>query len=318
MSSVDPAVPGRAISIIGQIGLEEHFTLDPPGGRLRDDSPKSLAGTVLARNRSCGGCAHFAAVTAQRLGHHPDVLANLGDDQDGDAVRRMVADHGYYVRDVRRGRADYFLTLWIGPARSKALFCRPGDGLTVQDVRNAVSATAADPTILFPCGDPIVFELAVDVLRPHCTQLVACPNQLIASNPRLVGTLLDGADVLFLNTPEAEACTGTDGFRRALAWFRNRGRKADVCITRGAQGAVLLRADGELVIVPASAGREPLVAALGAGDMLATAFTCFSEQHDPPEALRRAVGAVDDMLHSAPSGTPGQDAPQEPRSAHQT
>jgi sugar/nucleoside kinase (ribokinase family) len=305
VSGVDPAEAGRAISIIGQIGLEEHFTLDPPGGRLRDDSPKSLAGTVLARSRSCGGCAHFAAVTAQWLGHRPDVLANLGEDRDGDAVRRLVAGHGYDVRDMRHGRSDYFLTLWIGPARSKALFCRPGDGLTVQDVRNAASATAADRTILFPCGDPAVFELAVDVLRPHCTQLVACPNQLIASSPRLVGTVLDGADVLFLNTPEAEACTGADGFRRALDWFRNRARKADVCITRGAQGAVLLRADGEFFSVRAPARREQLATALGAGDMLATAFTCFSWQYDPPEALRRAVGAVDDMLRSAPWVTPG-------------
>lgn len=298
-----------AISIIGQIGLEEHFTLDTPGGQLRDNLPKSLAGTILARSRSCGGSAHFAAAIALRLGHRPYVLTNLGEDQNGDVVRRMVASQGYDVDDVRHGRSDYFLTLWIGQARSKALFCQAGDGLTTRDVRNAAPAMAAGKTILFPCGDPDVFELAVDGLRSHCAQLVACPNQLIASNPRLADVLLDGADVLFLNTPEAEACTGTVGLHQILNWFRARHRRADICITQGAKGATLLRATGELVTVPIPAGREPPATVLGAGDMIATAFACFSGQHNPLDALHLAVRAVDDMLRAASAGTSFSEPP---------
>jgi rfaE bifunctional protein nucleotidyltransferase chain/domain/rfaE bifunctional protein kinase chain/domain len=291
----------RALVVVGDALLDRDLV--GTAHRLAPDAPVPVVDAPQDRPRP-GGAA-LAAVLAAADGAAVTLVTALGADQAGAELRRLLGDAGVDVVDlgltgptpekvrVRVGgqslvRLDYGggptgcgpLT---GPARvaleaaSAVLVSDYGRGITAEPtVRHALAGAAA--------VRPVVWD-------PHPRGTEPVPGVRLATP----------------NADEARRATGQegDGLAAVTAQARalvDRWGAANVVVTRGARGALLVGADGTPLAVPA-----PSVAVgdpCGAGDRFASsAATRLAAGALPSEAVPEAVATASAFVAAGGAAT---------------
>lgn len=261
-----------------------------------------------------GGTTTNSAVAAARLGAHVSIVALVGDDAPGRAIREALDREGVS-------------TVWLGidPVG-------PTDAATV-----VISADPPDRTIFWHQGARLVRGSRLDILGifEHDVVLldvddlslrrflVDLPAHTVPST-RLLGPLtyladagtpdsLDLAarhDVVVGNEREALIITGQPTLDHAIDRFKEamRGSTLRAClITRGAAGAIAFT---ESELWEAQAFRVPVRDPTGAGDAFAGAVAFAMAQHwSWPDTLRfaNAVAALSTRAVGAQSALPSFD-----------
>lgn len=242
-----------------------------------------------------GGKGANQAVAACRLGGSVAMVACVGEDAFGRAMREGLAEEGIDVQhvDVRGGHPSGVALITVDDRGENTIVVVPGANarMTVEDVALARPAIAAAAVLVLQLEVPMpVVHAAAAIAREHDRVVVlnAAPAQPCDD------VLLALVDYLVVNETEVFALAGPDVHRRqdAIAALQRRGVR-HVVVTLGAHGAVLASADGDATTVAAFA--VPVVDTTAAGDAFVGAFAvALAEGASATEALTRgnAAGAL--------------------------
>jgi ribokinase len=236
--------------VVGNVCVDTTFYLDrlPRPGE-----------TVNARStrRGVGGKGANQAVAAARTGAAVALRAALGRDAEADFLKATLA------ADLP---LDGLAVLDKPTDRSSILVDGHGENIIVTA---ADCAGAFDPSAdlaSLATGDHLLMQgnLGADVTKT-CLDAGRARGVLTILNPSPLGAALPEADVVVVNTVEAEALTGLAD-PAAAAHRLSRDGEASVIVTLGARGALLLER-GEPRLLPAPA--VTAVDTSGAGDVFA-------------------------------------------------
>ena len=201
--------------------------------------------------RTPGGAA-ITAIGAARLGLRAAITSPLGSDEEGDFVRRALADEGVKWAGRLVARTAVTAVLPSGGDRAMATF-DPGHSTTAQEL----AAVAPDAVVI---GAPRA------VLAPHDARVYATYGDADARRG-LAGCVLDGTHAMLVNAREARLLTGrADAAEAARALAEH---VPCAVVTLGAQGA--LAVSGE-TLVRAPGVEGPVVDTTGAGDLFGAAY----------------------------------------------
>jgi D-beta-D-heptose 7-phosphate kinase / D-beta-D-heptose 1-phosphate adenosyltransferase len=271
-----------SLVVVGDALLDRD--LDGRAERLAPDAPVPVVDGVVERPRPGG--AGLAAALAAAAGEEVTLVCALGDDPAGRTLAALLADAGVRVLDLGgagatpekvRVRVDGRALVRLdagGEAR--------GSGPLTPAAREALSTAAA--VLVSDYGRGVAAE-------PSVRAALSALDAPIIWDPHPQGP--DPIPGVLLATPnEGEAVTAAqdsspEAAGRVLA---ARWRAVNVCVTRGAHGAILVGGDGPALVVPAApATGDPC----GAGDSFAAAAAVRLVQGAlPSEAVRAAVQAA--------------------------
>lgn len=257
-----------------------------------------------------GGKGANQAVAARRLGGTVALVACVGEDAFGLAMRQSLADAGVHVQhvDVRGGHPSGVALITVDGHGENTIVVVPGANgcMTVDDVVLAADAITGAAVVLLQLEIPIpVVRAAARAARAQGATVVlnAAPAQSLDDD------LLALADYLVVNETEIFALAG-DGIHErqaAIAALQARGA-THVVLTLGAAGAILAPpAGGEWTSSYAFA--VPVVDTTAAGDAFVGGFAvALAEGVPPAEALRRgnAAGALAVMRPGAQPSLPSR------------
>lgn len=257
-----------------------------------------------------GGKGANQAVAARRLGGTVALVACVGEDAFGLAMRQGLADEGIDVQhvDVRGGHPSGVALITVDAHGENTIIVVPGanERLTEDDVTLARDAIAEAGVLLLQLEVPLaVVRAAAHVARDHGVTVV-----LNAAPARpLDDELLALADYLVVNETEVFALAGADARNRqaAIASLQARGAR-HIVVTLGAAGAILAPRDREWTSVYAFT--VPVVDTTAAGDAFLGAFAVAMAEGAPAEeALRRgnAAGALTVTRAGAQPSLPRRD-----------
>ncbi|MBN2113682.1 MAG: carbohydrate kinase [Acidimicrobiia bacterium] len=278
-----------------------------PAGRRALACGEALIDEFPGRRVVAGAPLHVAAHLAS-MGWEAGVVARVGDDADGRAIRERLERAGVGASLLE---VDPVL-----PTGTVAITLDP-EGSPTFDIRRPAAWDALEgPAVIPPHG---VFYFGSPALRdPRCRNAVA--RLLTAGAIRLVDANLrppdyDAACVRFCVThadvfnlssgelPEVTALLGVAADPRALFAFGPQW----ICITRGAAGAELHHRDGRAWEVPGEPAE--VVDTVGAGDaFLAGLADGLLHTGDGAEALRRAQRAATAIVRQR-GGFPEREPP---------
>lgn len=241
-----------------------------------------------------GGKGANQAVAARRLGGAVAMVACVGEDAFGLAMREGLAGEGIDVQhvDVRGGHPSGVALITVDDLGENSIIVAPGANgrMTVEDVALAGAAIASAAVLVLQLEVPMpVVHAAATIAREHGRIVV-----LNAAPAQPCETLLALVDYLVVNETEVFALAGPGVQRRddAIAALLRRGVQ-HVVVTLGANGAVLASAKGDATTVAAFA--VPVVDTTAAGDAFVGGFAvALAEGASPTEALKRgnAAGAL--------------------------
>ena len=271
---------------------------------------------VIGDKEHLGGASFNFAAHARRLGHEVFFVSAVGCDERGDRVLECMDRLGLPTRFVRRaegyptGIASVSLDASGQPG---FVIHRPAaydfTSLTTEDLDELlspapdwiyygtllhVSAVAREVTgmlLAAKCGARHFYDIN---LRPSCY------------GPELVRDLMSQASVVKLNNeevPEVDRMCGQShssleefcrGYAKALGWEA-------VCVTKGAEGCVLLIGD-EFVESPGY--RVPVADTVGAGDAFAAAFLHGLGNGWPARQVADFANRVGALVTSRPGAIP--------------
>jgi rfaE bifunctional protein nucleotidyltransferase chain/domain/rfaE bifunctional protein kinase chain/domain len=284
--------------------------LDGRAERLAPDAPVPVVDAIDEHPRPGG--AGLAAMLAAAGGDEVTLVCALGDDDAGRRLRGLLERAHVQVCDLRlRGvtpekvrvraagrvivRLDAGGGEGCGPltvAAERAL--AEAGAVLVSDYGRGVAAESSVRAALTALDAPVVWDPHPRGPDPIAGVTLATPNAAEAA-ARADGLATGGS----LAAHEAAA--------RAL---RARWGAVNVCVTRGAKGALMVGGDGPALAVPA-----PHVAVgdpCGAGDAFAAAAAArLAAGALPSEAVRAAVSAASDFVAAG-----GAAAATAPRAAH--
>ncbi|MFE9423954.1 PfkB family carbohydrate kinase [Kitasatospora sp. NPDC006697] len=213
-----------------------------------------------------GQTGDFVALGLTALGlrtHHLDLL---GDDHEGELVRRLHERHGIALTAFPLPGGTRRAVNLVGPdGRRLSLYdgsrARDEDRLPAAAVRELAAASRwAHVAITQPCAAALPGLLAAGV--PFSTDLHDWDGENPYHEP-----FARAADLVFVSTA---ALVDPERTMRRIAGY---GRARAVVATAGAAGSYLLTAaDGALHHQPAVAPPEPVVDSNGAGDAFAAGF----------------------------------------------
>ncbi|WP_194397541.1 PfkB family carbohydrate kinase [Microbacterium atlanticum] len=218
-----------------------------------------------------GGSPANTALTLGRLGRRPTLVTRLGDDERGRRIRRWLEESGVEVVAVEAARTSTATARLDAAGAARYEFDLQWE-LGADPDRNAALAAAADivhvgsvATVLEP-GDA---QVAALVRAARADALVTYdPNirpSLVDDPARVRGRVDDLvalADVVKASDEDLRwLAPGRDAVEVAREWVA-RG-PALVVVTLGAQGAIGVTADGDVVIPPVV---TDVVDTVGAGD----------------------------------------------------
>lgn len=307
---------GPAVVVIGGANIDRKGTgLEP----LRP-----ATSNPVRWSESDGGVARNVAENLARLGVPVGLVAAVGADAAGRALRQRARAHGIDVRGViaRRGLPTGSYTALLHPGGEMAM--------AASDMQAVESLVPARLAALRRCwGDAawrvVDLNLPADSVAAQIAAVRSGGGAVVAvavSVPKMrrLPERLDGLAVMILNADELAAATGLDstgrdglaeGCRRLCA----RGAGA-VVVTAGAAGVGWNRGDA-LHWRPAPPSRP--VDVTGAGDAFSAGVVASLYRHGPDLDRACAVGqrlavlALESALTVAPAVTPAVlDAPVEP------
>ncbi len=233
-------------------------------GTLHHDDITTPAG----RRDVLGGSAVYFALAASRFA---TVHVNGIVGADTDAQHRRILG-GPWVdlagvvvspRPTFRWRAVHDFERWVTSKESAEPGCDP-------EWRPALTEASRRAEVLFVGSmDP---RLQHEVIDQSEARLIGVDSMtvFIANRAEEVRSVVERADVLFLNTAELAALTGSDDWRGSAAALCGNGRLGAVVVKRGPLGAACVTGEGavELPAVPVARVVDPT----GAGDALAGGF----------------------------------------------
>ncbi len=261
-----------------------------------------------------GGTVTFAALTAQRLGMRAAVVTS-GPPDVVEALHRLAPD--IPVIAVPSADATTFENIYRGHIRCQYLRGRAAP-LTLEHVPPAWRTA---PVVLLA---PLAQEVDSHLITAFPQSLVAATPQgwlrrwnddgfvlpgaldaaVEASLPSLRALILSREDLLpppGHEVPAASSYTPSEADAQITAWAR---AIPFVVVTRGAQGALLLRQGNTPEPFPGYPAQE--VDPTGAGDVFATAFLCHLHATGDPRAaadFANRVAAIS-VEHTGASGIP--------------
>jgi rfaE bifunctional protein nucleotidyltransferase chain/domain/rfaE bifunctional protein kinase chain/domain len=275
---------GRLV-VVGDALLDRD--LDGRAERLAPDAPVPVVDAIDERPRPGG--AGLAAAIASAAGHSVTLICALGDDAAGRRLDGLLRDAGVEVRDLGlRGGTPEKIRVRAG-GRALVRLDRGGEssacGPLTDDGRRALRE--ADAVLVSDYGRGVAAEPAVR------EALAALPGDVpVVWDPHPRGP--DPIPGVLLATPNAGEAGGDGDLASAERHGRElatRWRAVNVCITRGARGALLLAGDGAPLAIPAPfpALGDPC----GAGDCFAAvAAARLAAGALPSEAVAAAVSAA--------------------------
>ncbi|NTU78126.1 MAG: ribokinase [Chloroflexales bacterium] len=258
-----------------------------------------------------GGKGANQAVAAARAGGQVALIAAVGADAYGPALRTGLADEGVDVAGVqlRSDAATGIALIAVDPLGQNTIIVAPGANATLSsaNVEQAAAVIQASAVLLLQLEVPLpAVTAAARIARAAGTRVVLNP----APAAPLDDVVLALADVLVPNETEAAAlCNlqpgdGSSAEHMAYA-LRRRGPRA-VVITLGDRGVLLLDEDAKQVIHQPPFV-VPAIDATAAGDAFIGALAVALAEHRPlHEAVRwgAAAGALAATIAGAQPSLP--------------
>jgi ribokinase len=266
---------------------------------------QTVTGGDLARYQ--GGKGGNQATAAARLGARVAVVGAVGDDEMGRQARSALASEGIDVAGLAvSSRATGVALIVVDPRGENLITVAPGanDEVHAVHVRTALAALAPGPDdVVLVCREipPDGVLAALEVGRDAGSTTILNP----APADGLDAATLALADILTPNETELALARSRPGSgrgnpetaaRQVLAGQPTDAGEGDahgraVVVTLGAAGALIVRAAGAAVAVPAPA--VEVVDTTGAGDTLNGALAAgLADGLDLAGAVRRAVAAA--------------------------
>ena len=281
----------RRLVVVGDALLDRD--LDGRAERLAPDAPVPVLDALERRDRAGG--AGLAATLAAAAGHAVTLICALGDDLAGARVTELLEEAGVAVCDLGLPGATPEKVRVRAGGRALVRLDSGGEacGCGPLDAAGNAGLAAADAVLVSDYGRGVA---AAPSVRAALAGLRATP---VAWDPHPRGPApVPGCTLVTPNAAEAAAALPDAGARAALAQHEARARAlrerwsaVAVCVTLGERGALLVRADGPALAVPAPAigAGDPC----GAGDCFAaTATVQLATGALPSEAVRAAVAAA--------------------------
>ncbi|MCW2875947.1 MAG: hypothetical protein JWQ95_47 [Sphaerisporangium sp.] len=224
--------------------------------------------------RGAGGKGANQAVAARRLGARTAMIGRVGDDEFGAELRAALAEAGVDIAGVASvtGPTGTALIL-VDPAGENVITISPGANgrLRPDGLGGLTGQLGTAGALLLQLEVPVqtstaAARLARDAGVPIVLNAAPLPTTVDEPLRRLIGL----ADLLVVNETEAagligDAATGpVEADPHAYALAMRRLGPAEVVVTLGAKGAVLVGLDGRSRHVPAF--HIEVVDAVGAGD----------------------------------------------------
>jgi rfaE bifunctional protein nucleotidyltransferase chain/domain/rfaE bifunctional protein kinase chain/domain len=317
--------PAR-LTIVGDALLDRD--VDGTVGRLAPDAPVPVVDH--ARTVVRPGGAGLAAMLAAAAGHEVRLVTALAPDGPGAELRTALKQGGVKVVDlVLSGETPEKIRI---RAQGRALLRldRGGAPGVVGPATAAARATIewSDAVLVADYGRGVCAEPGLRAALEHA---VATGTPLVWDPHPRGGAPIPGVWLVTPNAIEAAAFAARPDAQAADAPIVRAGADADtlrdrwtarwVCVTRGADGAVLAGPDGPLTAVPAEC--VPLGDPCGAGDRFAVRATeVLAAGGSAPEAVRAAVasasafvaagGAASVCFPAATDSSPGRFATTDP------
>ena len=280
--------------------------LDGRVERLSPDAPVPMLEDAAARSRP-GGAA-LAAVLAARDGHPVTLVTALSNDEPARELRGLLVRAGVEVVDLGLDGATPEKIRLRAAGRTLLRLDRGGRGAGVGPAAHAAAAALRSASAVLVAdygrgvaGEPALRELLAEVARavplvwdphPRGAEPVA-GAQLVTPNADEAATFAPGVDC----RGEPAAASG----RRAVALAERWGARA-VCVTLGAQGAVLAERGLAARAVAASAAERG--DSCGAGDRFAAkATSSLAAGASAERAVRDAVGAASAFVAAGGAAT---------------
>ena len=265
---------------------------------------QTVTGGDLARYQ--GGKGGNQATAAARLGARVALVGAVGDDEMGRQARSALASEGIDVAGLAvSSRATGVALIVVDPRGENLITVAPGanDEVHAVHVRTALAALAPGPDdVVLVCREipPDGVLAALEVGRDAGSTTILNP----APADGLDAATLALADILTPNETELALLGGLGSARgnpetaarQVLAGQPTDAGEGDahgraVVVTLGAAGALIVRAAGAAVAVPAPA--VEVVDTTGAGDTLNGALAAgLADGLDLAGAVRRAVAAA--------------------------
>jgi ribokinase len=265
---------------------------------------QTVTGGDLARYQ--GGKGGNQATAAARLGARVAVVGAVGDDEMGRQARSALASEGIDVAGLAvSSRATGVALIVVDPRGENLITVAPGanDEVHAVHVRTALAALAPGPDdVVLVCREipPDGVRAALEVGREAGSITILNP----APADGLDVATLALADILTPNETELALLGGLGSARgnpetaarQVLAGQPTDAGEGDararaVVVTLGAAGALIVRATGAAVAVPAPAVEA--VDTTGAGDTFNGALAAgLADELDLARAVRRAVAAA--------------------------
>jgi D-beta-D-heptose 7-phosphate kinase / D-beta-D-heptose 1-phosphate adenosyltransferase len=283
------------IVVVGDALLDRD--LDGRAERLAPDAPVPVVDDIEAHPRAGG--AGLAATLAAADGEPVTLVCALGDDDAGRELRGLLERAGVAVHDLGlRGATPEKVRVRVGGRalvrldRGDRSDCWPPDSAALELLCDA------DAVLVSDYGRGIAAEPGIRAAlerRPAALPTVWDPHP--RGRPPVPGVTLatPNASEAAASAARGGAPGGPNGSLaaavRAARALAARWQAVNVCVTRGAEGAVLIAGDGPPLAIPAPAvsGGDPC----GAGDRFAaTATARLAAGALPSEAVRAAVEAA--------------------------
>ena len=274
-----------------------------------------------------GGAGLNLAIGVSLLGARACLIARVGADAPGFSLRRHLRERN--VRLIETPNADYTGVAYSRRVNGEPVYAfnppmfRRRFAMT-QGAQQAIAGSAIVAVNSFPFEAADQVASLVDALGRCARMVVIDPNPRAALVPDVeafragLARVLTVADVLKISEEDVHFLFSEDASIDPARLPR--GRAKAVLLTRGAEGASLLTADGLRLDAPAAVDRRPVVDTMGAGDAtLASVLTFLSEIDDMPRpsewsaCLERAmaIAAATCRSHGAtlrlPEGLPNDD-----------
>ena len=253
-----------------------------------------------------GGPAATAAVAIQRLGGHARLIARVGDDVTGNAIRDELASHGIDLSSMRTlaGARSAASNVVVDERGERQITHFRGEGLDVDADWVEPDDLGASCVVLADTGWPLAAERVLS-LAANAGKVTVLDADL-SVDPR-AATLIAMADHVVFSEAALTRMSGIADPVDALQWARPRVPGRYVGVTVGPRGYLWLD-DTTLHRLPGHA--VDVIDTLGAGDVFHGAYAlALAEGRDVAHAARfaNAAAAIKCTRASGRRGIPFRD-----------